>query len=69
MLTADYHGNKHAVHKTIKKAEASSADSIIVVGDITHFGFIKDAKNLLSVFWKQPLTVLFVQAIAIQRTG
>ncbi len=60
MVAADYHGNISAVHSTIRKAEASSADAIIVAGDITHFGSIKDALNLLSVFRKQPLSVLVV---------
>ncbi|MCW3979868.1 MAG: hypothetical protein NWF11_00120 [Candidatus Bathyarchaeota archaeon] len=65
-MTADYHGNKHAVHKTIKKAEASSADSIIVVGDITHSGSIKDAKSLLSVFWKQPCQFYLFQGVILE---
>ncbi len=49
-----------AVRKTMSKAEESSADVIIVAGDITHFGSIKDGLSLLSVFRKQPLQVLFV---------
>ena len=60
MVTADYHGNISAVHRTISKAEASSADVIIVAGDITNFGSTRDALDLLSVFRKQPLPVLFV---------
>jgi Icc-related predicted phosphoesterase len=60
MVAADYHGNMSAIHSTISKAEASSADVIIIAGDITHFGSIQDAMNLLSVFRKQPLSVLFV---------
>ena len=60
MATADFHGDDEAFRKTVQKAIGSEVDVVLVCGDITHFGSIKEAKELLSNFIGIEPAVLFI---------
>jgi len=53
LVISDFHGNIEAAHRTTEKAKRTQADVIVVCGDITHFGSVKDAEKTLA-----PLTTL-----------
>jgi len=53
LVISDFHGSIEAAHRTAAKAERTQADVIVVCGDITHFGSVKDAEKMLA-----PLTTL-----------
>ena len=58
LATADFHGDKEAFRKVALKAD--SADVVIVCGDVTHFGLLVQARDLLS-----PLSRLKVPALLV----
>ena len=58
LATADFHGNVEAFRKASAKAKKIAADVVVVCGDITHFGSLQQAEELLSAFDSCP--VLFV---------
>ncbi len=58
LVTTDFHGNAKAFYKTALKAKQREIDIVIVCGDVTHFGSLHEAKNLLSLL--VPTNVLFV---------
>jgi Icc-related predicted phosphoesterase len=53
LVISDFHGSIEAAHRTAAKAKRTQADVIVVCGDITHFGSVKDAEKMLA-----PLTTL-----------
>jgi len=60
LVTSDFHGRSDAIEKTILKARITYSNLIIICGDITHFGSIKDAYAMLSDLSRQQIPVLFV---------
>jgi len=60
LATGDYHGNAEAIRKTASKARSIQADVIVVCGDITHFGSVRQARELLLVLRDPEHLVLFV---------
>lgn len=60
LATADFHGSEQAFRKTAFKATQISVDLIVVCGDVTHFGSVQEAVNLLSILSYTPCPVLFV---------
>jgi Icc-related predicted phosphoesterase len=60
LATADFHGNAEAFHKTSQKARAVSADLVIVCGDVTHFGLLQQARDLLSHLQDIEMPTFFV---------
>lgn len=60
LATTDFHGNAEAFRKTALKARQSRADLVVVCGDITHFGSLQQAKELLSPLFTAQCLVLFV---------
>lgn len=60
LATTDFHGDVEAFRKTVLKATESSADVIVVCGDLTHFGSVEQGRELLSVLGGAPCEVLFV---------
>jgi Icc-related predicted phosphoesterase len=49
LATADFHGNRLAFERVAAKAEHCEVELMIVCGDITHFGSLEQAKDLLSI--------------------
>jgi len=47
LATSDFHGSQEASQKAANKAKSIQADVIVVCGDITHFGSVKDAQKVL----------------------
>lgn len=60
LATTDFHGSAEAFRKTVLKATQSCIDVVVVCGDVTHFGSLKEAKGLLSILSGAPCLVLFV---------
>jgi putative phosphoesterase len=60
LATTDFHGNIEAFLKTSQKAKAVSADVVIVCGDVTHFGLLQQARELLSHLQDMKMPTLFV---------
>lgn len=60
IVTADMHANRQAYEKTFQKAKETQADVIIVCGDLTHFGSVQQATELLSILTKLQVPVLYV---------
>ncbi len=60
LATTDFHGSLEASEKTAEKARNISADVLIVCGDITHFGSVKDAEKIMAPLSALNLPVLYV---------
>ncbi|MGQ9565932.1 MAG: metallophosphoesterase family protein [Candidatus Bathyarchaeales archaeon] len=60
LVTTDFHGAWVAFEKTIEKAREAQVDAVIICGDITHFGSVQQAEQLLSLLLPLNLHVLFV---------
>ena len=60
LATADFHGSAEAFQKTALKAKQSHANVVVVCGDITHFGSLRQAKELLSSLLNIQSQVVFV---------
>lgn len=60
LVISDFHGNIEAAHKAAEKAKRTQADVIIVCGDITHFGSVKDAEKTLAPLTALGLPLLYV---------
>ena len=48
LVTSDHHGSPESFHKTFVKAKKEQPDTLAICGDITHFGSLKEAKELMS---------------------
>ncbi len=57
---ADFHGFKPALEQFAEEAKAQEADVIVLCGDITNFGTVRQAKDLLSILAGKGILVLFV---------
>ncbi len=60
LALSDFHGFLPSFHRVAEKVDEVEADLIVVAGDITHFGGLEDAKNLLQILAQSGLQVLFV---------
>jgi hypothetical protein len=59
-VTSDFHGSVEAARKAALKAQDVGAAVIVVCGDITHFGSLKDAKDVLSPLIASRVPILYV---------
>jgi len=60
LAATDFHGSTKAIDKFAYKIEEEKADIAIICGDITHFGSLKIAINLLSRLKGIRIPILFV---------
>jgi Icc-related predicted phosphoesterase len=60
LVTSDFHGKTEAVHKTALKAKAIEADVIVVCGDVTQFGSVKDAQRVFAPLLASEIPLLYV---------
>jgi len=60
LATADFHGSIEASKRAALKAKNIGADVVVVCGDITHLGSIRDAEKVLSPLTALKLPVLYV---------
>lgn len=60
LATADFHGSLEASRRAALKARNIGVDVILVCGDITHFGSIRDAEKVLAPLTALKLPVLYV---------
>ena len=60
LATTDFHGDADAFLKTASKAKDVNADVVIICGDVTHFGLLHQARDLLSRLHNMKLPTLFV---------
>jgi len=60
LATADFHGSLEASKRAALKVKNIEADVVIVCGDITQFGSIKDAEKVLSPLTALKLPLLYV---------
>ncbi|MEM2341058.1 MAG: metallophosphoesterase [Candidatus Bathyarchaeia archaeon] len=56
----DFHGFKPAFELFAEKVKTFKADIMVICGDITNFGTIEQAKNLLSILAKTGAPIFFV---------
>ena len=60
LVISDFHGSVEAAHRAAAKAKRMQIDAIVVCGDITHFGSVKDAEKILAPLIKLDMPVLYV---------
>jgi len=60
LATADFHGSLEASKQAALKAKSIGADIVVICGDITHFGSVKDAEKILSPLTRLKLPILYV---------
>lgn len=60
LVTSDFHGSIEASCKAALKAKDVGAAAIVVCGDITHFGSVKDAEDVLSPLIASGIPTLYV---------
>jgi len=60
IVGSDFHGNRMMVERFAVRAEEEHAEVILLCGDLTNFGSLEDATELLSIFAELKLPVLFV---------
>jgi Icc-related predicted phosphoesterase len=60
MILSDFHGRREAFQKAASEAKRRKAELIVVCGDITHFGHVKQAKSLFTPFIDLNLPLLYV---------
>jgi len=60
IVGSDFHGNEAMVERFVVRAEEEHAEIILICGDITNFGTLREATRLLSYFTTLGLPVLFV---------
>jgi len=60
LVAADFHGSIEASRKVSEKSKRLEVDAIIVCGDVTHFGSLKDAETILAPLTALDLPVLYV---------
>lgn len=59
-MASDFHGNREAFRNIASKATDVQANVVTICGDITHFGSVQEAKELLLPFVRLKVPVLFV---------
>jgi Icc-related predicted phosphoesterase len=60
LAVADFHGDLEASKRAAVKAKTIGATVVVVCGDITHFGSVKDAEKVLSSLTALRTSVLYV---------
>lgn len=60
LVASDFHGSVEASRQTALKAKNVRADVIIICGDITHFGSLKDTQKILAPLIALELPLLYV---------
>ncbi|KYH41462.1 MAG: metallophosphoesterase [Candidatus Bathyarchaeota archaeon B63] len=60
IVGSDFHGDELMVERFVARAEEEHAEAILICGDITNFGTLREATRLLSLFTRLRLPVLFV---------
>ncbi len=60
LVGTDFHGNEGAFESFASKAEEGHAEILVVCGDMTHFGTLREAKYLLSLLSELRKPLLFV---------
>lgn len=60
LATSDFHGSTEAATRTALKAQKIQANCIVVGGDITHFGSVRNAEEILKPLIALGLPVLYV---------
>ncbi|MGD8505376.1 MAG: metallophosphoesterase family protein [Candidatus Bathyarchaeota archaeon] len=60
LVVSDFHGSIEASRKAASKAEQIHADVAVIAGDVTHFGSVQNAKELLLSLVELKLPVFFV---------
>ena len=60
LVISDFHGSVEAAYRAAAKAQIAQADAVVVCGDITHFGSVKDAEKILAPLIKLNVPVLYV---------
>jgi len=60
LVTSDFHGSTEASRKTALKAKNIEADVVIICGDITHFGSVKDAQKIMQPLMSLRLPLYYV---------
>jgi len=60
IVGSDFHGNEAMVERFVVKAEEEHAEIMLICGDITNFGTLREATRLLSYFTRLGIPVLFV---------
>jgi len=60
LVGTDFHGNESAFEGFASKAEEERVEVLLICGDVTHFGTLREAEDLLSLITGLRLPVLFV---------
>ena len=60
LVGTDFHGDEGAFEGFASKAEEEHAEVLVICGDITHFGTLREAKYLLSLLSGLRVPLLFV---------
>jgi putative phosphoesterase len=60
LAVSDFHGSLEASRRVSFKAKNADADVVVISGDITHFGSVQNARELLSPLVKLQLPIFFV---------
>lgn len=60
LATSDFHGSYKAFQKAAGRARESNANALVVCGDVTHFGTLEQAMELLSCLLEANCPVVFV---------
>lgn len=60
LALSDFHGSQETSKRAVEKARSIKADAVLICGDITHFGTIKEAEEILAPLIALNLPVLYV---------
>jgi len=60
MVVSDFHGNREAFRRATFKAKRIQADVVVISGDITDFGSVQKARELLLPLVELELPIFFV---------
>jgi len=60
LVTSDFHGEARAFRECTSKAEELRAEVVVACGDLTHFGTVQRAKDLLTPLLELRLPLFFV---------
>lgn len=60
LVGTDFHGDEETFRRFTVKAEETKAEVLLIGGDITHFGSIQAAKDLLLILTELRLPIFFV---------
>jgi len=60
LALSDFHGSLEASQRAASKAKDVRADVVVICGDITHFGSVKDAQKILEPLIRLAIPVFYV---------